>query len=256
MQQTIIPEIHRRINQPHTFESEDAISWMVRDGKTPFERDPKSLSRLIGALVGGSTYSTAGLVAGVVANVVTQPELLEELRAEIRQKRSQVRGVWDEAAFNDLPKLDSVLKETTRLSPSAVILYSRHMEADYMTSHGLLLRKGQKITVDAGVTSMDAQVYHDPDTFDGLRHLNAQPFRRVDNRLLTWGSGRWACPGRFVANIMAKILLVELLHDYEFQFVDGKRPASICVHEFMLSDPFSKMRVRRRKDVLGLEYST
>ncbi|TGJ80809.1 hypothetical protein E0Z10_g7955 [Xylaria hypoxylon] len=255
MQQTVIPEIYRRINQPDNFESEDAISWMVRDGKTPFECDPKSLSKLVGALAGGSTYSTAGLVAGVVADLVAQPELLEEIRAEIRQKHSEVQGVWDKAAFNDLPKLDSVLKETTRLSPSAVVIYSRHMEADYMMSNGLLLRKGQKITVNAGVTSMDAQVYHDPDTFDGLRHLDAQPFRRVDNRLLTWGSGRWACPGRFVANIMAKILLVELLHDYEFQFVDGKRPPSVCVHEFMLLHPFSKMKVRRRKDVLGLKYS-
>ncbi|KAI1809980.1 putative cytochrome P450 [Poronia punctata] len=254
IEKTVVAEVRRRAREGDDHDAEDAISWMVRDGKTDFERDPGSLSRLIGALAGGSTYSTAGLVAGTVADLVARPELLEEIRTEIRRKHEQVGGAWDKAAFNDLPKLDSVLKESARVAPSSIVIYSRHMEADHRLSNGLLLRKGQKITVNAQITSMDPKDYPDPEEFDGLRHMGAQPFRRVDDHLLTWGSGRWACPGRFVANIMAKILLVELLHDYEFQFIDGKRPGSLALHEFMLIDPFSKIKVRRRKEVLGLRY--
>ncbi|KAI8949232.1 putative cytochrome P450 [Xylaria longipes] len=250
-----LSEIQRRREQIDQGDGEDAISWMVRDGETDLERDPQSLSRLIGALLGGSTYSTASLVTSVVANLTAHPELLDEIRQEIRQKDDKVHGMWNKTTFNSLPKLDSVLKETARLAPSAVLLYSRHMEDDYTLSNGLKLHKGQKVTVNSLVTSMDPKLYKEPEKFIGLRHCEGQPFQAVDNNLLTWGSGRWACPGRFVANIMAKIILVKLLNDYEFQFADGKQPRMFNMHEFVVPSPFNRMKVRRRKDTMELSYN-
>ncbi|KAI1127674.1 putative cytochrome P450 [Nemania abortiva] len=249
-----LSEIQRRREHPDQCGGEDAISWMVRDGETDLERDPRSLSKLIGALLGGSTYSTASLVTGVVANLTAHPELLDEIRLEIQQKNDKVRGKWNKTAFNSLPKLDSVLKETARLAPSSVLLYSRHMEDDYKLSNGLKLRKGQKITVNSLITSQDPKLYNEPERFDGIRHCGGRPFQAVDNNLLTWGSGRWACPGRFVANMMARIILVKILNDYEFQFGDGKQPRMFNMHEFVVPSPFHKMKVRRRRNALELSY--
>jgi cytochrome P450 len=98
-------------------------------------------------------------------------------------------------------------------------------------------------------------LFPDPLEFDGLRAHDrdlekhrAQPFRSVnegeDHR---WGAGRWACPGRFMASLMAKVILVKLLDEYDFKFVDGKRPPTQVLHEFVFISPKSKILMRRRE---------
>lgn len=260
LQQGIVPEINRR-KQKSTFAvspdvsvSPDVISWMIADGESELERDPKSLSQLIGALTAGATYSTASLVAGVIADLTARPELMKEVRKEIQAKHEEVGGKWDERAFNGLHKLDSVMKETSRLAPSSIVVYSRHMVADHTLSNGLTLKKGQRITVAPHFKSMSPEFFENPDQHKGLRHCNSEPFRKVDSTLLTWGSGRWACPGRFLANSIAKIMLVKLLDEYEFKFTDGKRPPNVAMHEFVLFYPFSKMLVRRRQECLEIQH--
>ena len=228
---------------------------MLKDGKTELERDPIILSQLVGALTAGSTYSTASLVAGVIADVTSHPWLLSEIRDEIRIKHKEINGNWDKVSLNSLPKLDSVMKETSRLAPSSVVICSRYMTEDYTLSNGLKLLKGQRITVVPHLKSMSPEVFENPSAFDGLRHMDDKPFRRVDTNLLTWGSGRWACPGRFLANTMAKALLIKLFDEYEFKLVDGKPPKKLSAHEFVLFSPFNRLMVRRRWAGLGIKFS-
>ncbi|KAK8117399.1 uncharacterized protein PG998_005680 [Apiospora kogelbergensis] len=232
IQDVVVPEIERRRKAEQRSdgdeeEHQDCISWMVRDGKTDVEQDPEILAKLVGALTSGSTFSTAGVVSGVIANLRN----------------------WTNSALNSLPKLDSVMKETARLTPAAMVLYSRHVEDDFTLSTGLKLHKGQRITTVPQIKSMNPETYRDPHTFDGLRHCGGQAFRKVDNDVLTWGSGRWACPGRFVANVMAKMVLVKLILEYDFRLVGDKKLPDVVMHEFTLFNPFTKLEVQRRDQV-------
>jgi cytochrome P450 len=106
---------------------------------------------------------------------------------------------------------------------------------------------------------MDSQLFPDPRKFDGLRAHDrdlekhrAQPFRSVnegeDHR---WGAGRWACPGRFMASLVAKVILDK----YDFEFVDGKRPPTQVLHEFVFISPQSKILMRRRERNSGIVYN-
>ncbi|KAI5925013.1 cytochrome P450 [Camillea tinctor] len=248
-------EVHTRATSP------DLISWMVKDGKSTLERDPYMLTRLAGTLTAGGTYSTANFVVGVLSDLVANPHLLEEIREEIREVHEKASGNWDSAAFNNLEKLDSVMKETSRLNPSSWLSYGRVMDNDYTLSNGLTLHKNQVIAIVSHIRSMDPDRFKDPQTFKGLRfyeedlqHHRAQPFRSLDSEIMTWGSGRWACPGRFFANTVSKIILVKLLNEYDFKFVDGKRPPNAMMHEFVLFYPYNKLLVRRRAQSLNIEF--
>ncbi|KAG8169700.1 hypothetical protein KVR01_000445 [Diaporthe batatas] len=259
----IVPLIKQRMEE---FENglpanPDMVSWMVKDARSALQKDPWSLARLAGTLTAGGTYSTANFVVETLCDLVAHPELLEEVREEIRLQHEKCGGVWDQAAFNALDKLESAMKESSRLAPSAMLLYGRVVGEDFTLPGGLRLSKNQKIAVCANDKAMDPEIFEDPETYRGRRFYDAdlashraQPFRHVDPVLLTWGSGRWACPGRFFANMTAKILLVKLLDEYEYKFPKGKRPPNAMMHEFILFHPLGRLSVRRRKENLGIRF--
>ncbi|KAK7701497.1 hypothetical protein SLS64_010242 [Diaporthe eres] len=263
IEERIVPLVKQRMKESDEGlpTSPDMISWMVKDARSTLQKDPWSLARLTGTLTAGGTYSTANFVVETICDLVAHPWLLDEVREEIRLQHAKCGGVWDQAAFNGLDKLESAMKESSRLAPSAMLLYGRVVGEDYTLSDGLRLRKGQTIAVGAHHKSMDPGVFEDPEAYRGRRFYDAdlashraQPFRHVDPLLLTWGSGRWACPGRFFASMTAKVLLIKLLDEYEFKFPTGKRPPNAMMHEFILFHPFGRLSVRRRKENLGIHF--
>ncbi|KAI2627382.1 putative cytochrome P450 [Hypomontagnella submonticulosa] len=258
----VVPVVKRRQEEGSnsSLQDVDLLSWLVTDGKSVHITDPRMLARLAASVAVGGVYSTANLAISVVCDLVTHPEILEEVRNEIREKHAEVNGHWDLAAFNSLDKLDSVMKETSRLAPGSLLVYSRKVLGDHTLSNGLSLRKGSFISMSGYSRAMDPTMFPNPETYDGLRHYSnlndhrARPFSSIDGDILTWGAGRSACPGRFIANAILKILLVKLLDEYEFKFVEGKQPRKLVLHEFVLFNPLDKLMVRKRTHSSGINF--
>ncbi|KAF2478185.1 cytochrome P450 [Lindgomyces ingoldianus] len=258
----VIPEAIRRKSEKQEPPKQDLLSWMMHEAKNERERDPYMLTNLLAALAAGGTYSSANFIVGVVFDLVGHPHFLEEIRREIRDKHQESNGNWDFATFNSLHKLDSAMKETARLAPGSNTTYSRVMCKDYTLYNGVTLKKGQFICVNSFRRSMDPSVFPDPEKYDALRAYNenlkshiAQPFRSFYGEDFRWGAGRWACPGRFLASLLAKVVLVKLLDEYDFAFVGSdKRPPKSVVHEFLYIDPGVELKIRRRETNSGIEY--
>jgi cytochrome P450 len=250
--------------------SPDLISWMVKDGKTEMERDPDALTTLCGSVAAGSTYSIANFVCRTLSDLTAHPDVLYAIRSELRNKHAGLNGrSWN---FNDLQSgldcLESAMKETARLAPGTLIVYSRVVQRDYVFDkggHEISLKKGQFITMSGMSRAKDPAIFEDPELYKGLRFCpkndkdkleehQSKPFRSVDADILAWGSGRWACPGRLVADMAAKIVLIKLLDEYEFAFVDRKPLKPSCIHEFLFFHPDNKMLIRRRQDRIGIEF--
>lgn len=45
---------------------------------------------------------------------------------------------------------------------------------------------------------------------------------------LAWGYGHHACPGRFYAAVVMKLVLAQIVIGYDIRFEDGHRPRDIC----------------------------
>lgn len=265
----VVPEVLRQKGARRERDSKgtavmnpDVISWMVEDGRTELERDPETLTALIGSIAAGSTYSIANFCCRTIADLVGHPDVLDAVRDEIRCKNAEVQGRWDLAALAGLEKLESAMKESSRLTPGTLLVYSRVVKKDCILANGLVLRKGQFVTMSGAARTMDPSIFEDPGEYQGLRFCaedrikehRARPFSGVDTDILTWGAGRWACPGRLISNMSAKILLVKLLDEYDFAFVAGKPLPTASMHEFLFFHPENQMLVRRRDEACGIVF--
>ena len=97
----------------------------------------------------------------------------------------------------------------------------------------------------------------DPEVFDGLRywklrsqegHAFKHQFATTDSYSLHFGHGRFACPGRFLASNVIKLILARLLltHDFRFPETCG-RPKDIPAHEYVFPNPQGEIEFRERR---------
>lgn len=266
----VVPEVHRQMAESTCEDPKDGmtspslIAWMVKDGRTELERDPHLLTTLVGSIAAGSTYSIGNFICQALSDLAAHPEVLDVVRAEIRARHAQIGGCWGFATLRGLDNLESAMKETARLTPGTLIVYSRVVQCDHILENGTLLRKGQFVTISGPSRTRDESVFAHAGRYDGLRFCadpkaleqhRALPFSSVDTDVLTWGSGRWACPGRYLADMTAKIFLVKLIDEYDIAFVDGVQPGRSAIHEFLFFHPENRMLLRRRNDAVGIEWT-
>lgn len=130
------------------------------------------------------------------------------------------------------------------------------MQDDPITlSDGKVLAPGTHICLASYEISKDPTIISNQ-SFDGLRYyeLRKDPaedkkmqYAMTDKNHLHFGHGRFACPGRFFAANELKMILGELLLDFDFKFPDGQtRPVNINADEFLYPDPHTQLLMRRR----------
>lgn len=264
MRDYVTPEVRRRraeqLDKP-TDNPTDFISQVLQEATNERERNPDFLTRIVGAVVAGATWSTAASIVGTLINLIAHPQDLEQIREEIRRVHQEVNGKWDTDAFNKLDKLDSALKETLRLAPGSMLIYSRKVVADLTLSDGTFIKKNEYLAVPGHSRAHDPTWFPNPHEYQALRAYNKDlqthrnhPFRSVDGEEFRWGAGRWACPGRYFASFMAKIMLVKLLDEYDCEFVVNERPAPSTIHEFVFIHPSTPIMMRRRAQDSGIVY--
>jgi cytochrome P450 len=103
---------------------------------------------------------------------------------------------------------------------------------------------------------MDPQIYPEPDKFDPYRFLKLREQSGENSKWLFestsvdhfgFGHGRRACPGRWFATAVLKILLAQLILRYDWKFLDGQgRPAAFWVAQHVLPQPEAKIMFKAR----------
>ncbi|KAF2877680.1 hypothetical protein BDV95DRAFT_602044 [Massariosphaeria phaeospora] len=126
-----------------------------------------------------------------------------------------------------------------------------------MTNQSINLISQSGLIVDISAThAIENAAVRDPGVFDGLRNYRKRQekesvehhFSSPDTTVLNFGFGKTACPGRFFASVMLKILFTKLVTEYEFKFLPGaKRPKNILVHEFLFPYPWDRMLIRKKE---------
>lgn len=139
-------------------------------------------------------------------------------------------------------------------------------------SDGLVLPKDAYICV---VNS--SSIGRESDQFDGFRYAQKRPgqlqspgsttlkarptwYTSTDQSHITFGQGRYACPGRFVAAVEIKLVFAAMLMRYDFRFggdLNGKvdlgpkgRPVNLHLLELGFTDPSMRVLVRKREDIV------
>ncbi|KAL6820465.1 cytochrome P450 [Trichoderma sp. SZMC 28015] len=144
-----------------------------------------------------------------------------------------------------LPLLDSFIKESVRSSNSDAITCRRKALLSYTFQDGSSIKKGDWACIPQRAMMQDGTRYRDPQTFDGFRfaHDNAQHQQHKQSTDIPgqkeskftdatldwpiWGLGNAACPGRFYASLVTKLILIRILEDWECKILEPEAPKSM-----------------------------
>ncbi|KAI4280285.1 MAG: hypothetical protein L6R38_004563 [Xanthoria sp. 2 TBL-2021] len=231
----------------------NVLTWLADLAKGR-DRDPEALAFVEVLLALASVHTTLLRMVNVLYDLIGNPGYLDGLRKEIESISSET---WSYASYHRLQQLDSVLRESQRMSPPTILGLKRLFKVPYTFSDGLHVPQGTYVCLPVFAIENDPDNAPDPECFDGLRSYRLRQkegdngdhqFSTPEKTVLSFGYGKTACPGRHFASLMLKMTFVKLLTEYEFKFLPhAVRRKNVVIHEFLFPLPWIKVLVRRRK---------
>ena len=261
-QNLLVPEIKRRretlAKGQELSDGNNLLSWMMEIA-TAEESDAKQLAHLEVVISLASIHTSQMNAVHCIYDLVERPEYVEAIRDEIREvvKEEGPWSQWTKSSFTKLKHLDSFMKESQRFNPPSLLAMHRVVQQDFFLSDGTKLEKDAHISVPVSAIQNDSEVTPDPTVFDGDRYYKLRQqgdshlhqFSTTNEKILNFGHGIYSCPGRFFASLEIKVILVRLIMDYEFRFLEGQgRPKNLHAHEFIFPNPDGELQIRARPD--------
>lgn len=237
---------------PAQDDDSSVLAWLA-DAAKGKDRNPDVLAHVEVLLALASVHTTLLRMVNVLNDLIANPDHFSELRIEIDDVR---QNGWNPSSYSSLRKLDSVLRESQRMSPPTTLGMKRLFKSSYTFSNGIEVPKDAYVCLPTFAIENDAEHTASPEIFDGLRsyrlrqrkeEADLHQFTSTEPTVLNFGYGKSACPGRFFAGLMLKIVFVKLLSEYEFSFpTGGGRPKNLQLHEFLFPWPWDKILIRKR----------
>ncbi|PWY86465.1 putative cytochrome P450 monooxygenase [Aspergillus sclerotioniger CBS 115572] len=251
----LVPMIQTRrfaeINQTMYIKPDDLMQWMMDLAKASFDRDPESMARGLLELTSVKMiHTTTLLVTHALYELVARPAYKEPLRHEARK---MLKNGWSRVTPESLENqrlLDSFLRESQRWNPPSEVNVHYIAKRHFTLSDGLQIPRGSHICFAAGPMAKDPSIVSEGQMFNGFRWCKDPTKRLVSTDLanLHFGSGSEACPGRFFAVSIAKLIMSRLLCDYDMNFEERQaRPANLWEGDRIMPNPRVWFLIQERK---------
>ncbi|ATZ58333.1 hypothetical protein BCIN_16g01490 [Botrytis cinerea B05.10] len=258
------------------------VGWIMKHTSPELREDPYTLAINQLSLSFASIHTTTMALCHILFDLASHPEFIAPLREEIErviaedgfEVDSSGKKSLKKQSMVKLKKLDSLMKESQRLSPVAILTNTRITTSSLHLSTGHTIPKGTRIGYDAQVLNMAGPdlslLSQDPSTMPQLDPPSVfSPFRFASIRetpgneskyqfvttskeAMNFGHGNHACPGRFFAGIEMKIILIEFLRGWDFRNVGdtemkgGGRPENFGFDISISPNPVAEIEIKRR----------
>ncbi|CAK5271120.1 unnamed protein product [Mycena citricolor] len=247
-------------------EPNDFITWMVRESlkrTTEDETSVYSLSYRIVLLNFAAITTTTIMSTNALLDIWSAPnadEIVASLREEAQRVLNEHNGEWTKAAVAKLVRLDSAIRESSRLSGVGGTAMARRVRAEngITLPNGLVLPKNATVGIAMDGLHFDEAYYERVHEFDPFRFSRAKEQAqgaekpRVNEDLVTtsvhwlpFSHGIHACPGRFFAANNIKLILAHILLHYEIEPF-AARPPNMSIGDISVVPVKATMRIRRR----------
>ncbi|KAF7183663.1 hypothetical protein CNMCM7691_004013 [Aspergillus felis] len=212
----------------------DCMQWLI---DTSPRKVQWTTTRMVGEIIAvwfGSVHQLAMTTTYAIEDLCLHNDYVEPLRAEIQQyPPSSCRR-----RVAEMPLLDSFVRESIRCTNSDAITVRRKALTPFVFSDGLEVAEGDWVCIPQRAMMRDRIRYRNPQAFDGFRFARANkqlragdvPLDVPESSPLTmtdvsvdwpiWGLGNTACPGRFYAATILKLIMVCILEKWECRLED------------------------------------
>ncbi|TLD07678.1 hypothetical protein PgNI_10620 [Pyricularia grisea] len=232
----------------------DTIFWTMNKRKV--DRSLRAIVDQQLFLTLASIHTTAGTLQSILCDWLAHPEYHDEILAEINKRLAAFKGAggkWTQQEVNEMKKLDSFMKESTRVNPVGCMTVQRYAQRTHTFSDGFVLPAGTIFQFPSDAVHHDPKLFPDPEKFDGHRFLrlrekdaNAYHYGYVSDTTLNWGAGTHACPGRFLATYVLKFAFIALITQYDLSFPEGTgKPGYFYFDNSVRIDPTAKLDIKK-----------
>lgn len=225
--------------------------WSVSDVFTrddAVEKTPDMLSKRLMTLnfaaIHTSTMTTANMIIDIASGSAYE-NCLTEMLVECQALSEEYGSQWSSARIAEMVIIDSALRESMRVSGFGSKAFVRKV----MASNGILLPNGVRIPKGEIVSVSGYSMHHDKDIYPRphefrydrfLQHstnskwiqqrtqASAKAATTTEVTYAIWGHGKHACPGRFFAVNLVKMLVAYIIENYELK-PWNERPANVWV---------------------------
>ncbi|KAK7438623.1 hypothetical protein VKT23_017956 [Stygiomarasmius scandens] len=173
----------------------------------------------------------------------------------------QEEGGWTKKAILRFQTVDSALTEVGRVFGLAHVGSHRIAKDNINLGDGTCVPLGSTVVIDHQPVHFDGEYYRDPEKCDLFRfkklrekesRLITDPkhtFAFADGHALVFGTGRHACPGRFFASTLLKIIIGHILLTYDLSFPPGVKgsPDTLQFDRAVFPDPHATLVFTKRK---------
>lgn len=174
----------------------------------------------------GGIDTTATTTEWTMAELLRNPGIMAKAKQELAETIGLGRSV-EEKDILKLPYLQSVLKETMRLHPTAPLLLPHCTETNVEIC-GYTIPKHTQVFVNAWAIARDPAYWDEPTMFMPERFMGSEvDFRGTNFTFLPFGSGRRSCPGLSLALRMLSLTLGSLIHHFDWKLPDGVTPENM-----------------------------
>ncbi|ORY61450.1 ent-kaurene oxidase [Pseudomassariella vexata] len=236
---------------------DDMLQWMIKDAEDYSLSDEDLAEAQLGVSL-AAIHTTTMATTDILYELAIRPEIVEEIRGEVQDVLKENDGVIGTHALFQMKLLDSVMPR-----------FRRYIDQPITLSDGTLLPAGSFIEAAHGSIISNPALYPDPETFNPYRFrdlrnasvpdpINYQTteqyqFVTVTKENMGFGYGRHACPGRFFAANVMKLILARMLLIYDIRMPGGgkERYGPLIQGASRNPNPKYKIEIRRVKTVAG-----
>ena len=188
----------RRTMVKATYEDKPSLLCSLTRSAQSLGVDPAALPDHLLALLIATRETTASLLTWLLAELSAIPDATDRLAADIDLLHRDPAAALDPLAT---PTMAAVLRETQRLhSPNTI---SRRIVTTDWDVHGHRIPAGWNAAYSPSANHLRPDLVEDPHIFLPTRYADVLGARR-SALLLTFGGGIHACPGRSLADMIAR----------------------------------------------------
>ncbi|KAL3462038.1 cytochrome P450 [Aspergillus heterothallicus] len=243
----------------------DCIQWIMETSPRKAPYSPKRIVHELMAIWFGSVHALTTTITFAIHDLCLHRDYMEPLRAELGAEYDQFLETG-----RGLPLLDSFIKESARLTPVESMSTRRQATAPFEFSDGTKLAVGDWACTPVKAIMQSEALYPSPLEFHGFRFIDpavapnaymnsiekdckarsalfkvAQPTPSglcdADNSWHVWGTGRMVCPGRYYAAAVMKLILAQVIVEYDCRLADPAARRWFTWRSTMLPNPRTKV---------------